>query len=99
LLNTYGPSGVAALVINYDPDERKDAVEFVGRTQYTFVHLQADFKFETDFKKAAGAGLIDTVLLDRNGRAVYSVHPESMEALQRAQRVLQLLLARETEKK
>ena len=98
MLNTYGPSGLVALVINNNPDERKDAVEFVRRTQYTFVHLQADVKFQTDFEKAAGAGLIDTVLLDRNGRVVYSLHPESMEALQRAQRVLQLLLARETGK-
>ena len=98
MLNTYGPAGVVALVINNDPDERKDAVQFVGRTQYTFVHLQADVKFQTDFEKAAGAGLVDTVLLDRNGRVVYSLHPESMEALQRAQRVLQLLLARETGK-
>ena len=98
MLNTYGPSGLVALVINNDPDERKDAVQFVGRTQYTFVHLQADVKFQTDFEKAAGAGLVDTVLLDRNGRVVYSLHPESMEALQRAQRVLQLLLARETGK-
>jgi len=89
---------LVALVINNNPDERKDAVEFVRRTQYTFVHLQADVKFQTDFEKAAGAGLIDTVLLDRNGRVVYSLHPESMEALQRAQRVLQLLLARETGK-
>lgn len=86
------------MVINNNSDERKDAIEFVGRTPYTFVHLQASVKFQFDFEKAAGAGQIDTVLLDRNGRAIFSVYPENREAVERLRRVLHLLLTHETER-
>ncbi len=86
---------MAALVINNNPEERQEAVEFMSRMPYTFTNLQAEVPFQAMFEKSAGAGDIDTVVLDREGRAVYSVYPDSRDAIDRTIRVLQLLMAHE----
>jgi hypothetical protein len=88
LLNTFGPSGLVALVINTNPDDRKRAVEFAERMPYTFVQLQGDLKFNFDFAKSAGAAPSDTVLLDRSGRVVYEMYPGNNTAVQRTSRVI-----------
>lgn len=97
MLKTFGTPDLVALVVNNNPDERKESLEFSGRMPYTFDYLQADVKLEQSFEKSSGAGLIDTILLDRNGRVVYTVYPNRTEAVQRTKHVLKLLLAHEAQ--
>jgi hypothetical protein len=87
-----------ALVLNNNPDERKQAVEFMGRMPYTFVNVQADVKFIMSFEKACGMATLDTVLLDRNGRVIYGRYPNSVAAAQRFSHALKMMLAREAGK-
>lgn len=98
MLNTFGPSNLAALVINNNLDERKQGVEFMERMPYTFVNVQADVKFIMSFEKACGMGLLDTILLDRSGRVIYGRYPNSVAAAQRFSHVLKMMLAREAGK-
>ena len=95
MLNTFGASGLVALVLNNSPDERKEAVEFMGRMPYTFVNVQADGKFEMSFQKSCDVGALDTILLDREGRAIYGRYPNSVAASQRFSHVLKMMLAHE----
>lgn len=95
MLNTFSASGLVALVLNNNPDERKAAVEFMGRMPYTFVNVQADVKFEMSFKKSCDVGVMDTILLDREGRVIYGRYPNSVAASQRFSHVLKMMLAHE----
>ena len=95
MLNTFGTSGLVALVINNSPDERQEATEFMGRMPYTFVNVQSDVKFWTSFSKASDAGPVDTILLGRDGRVLYGRPPNSVAATQRFSHALKLLLAHE----
>jgi hypothetical protein len=97
-LNDFGSSQLVALLINNYDEERKEAMDFARRMPYTFVHLQADSEFQANFEKSAGAEALETVLLDRQGRVVYTVFPSSTEAVQRTARVLKALLAHEARK-
>ncbi len=100
MLNLFGASKMVALVVNNNPEERQEAVEFMSRMPYTFTTLQADVAYQTKFEESAGAGFIDTVVLDKDGQAVYSVYPDSRDAIDRTIRVLKLLMAHEgTEEK
>lgn len=99
MLNTFGPSGLVALVINKDPDERREAIEFMGRMPYTFVNVQSDVEFWTNFQKSSGIGPTDAALLDRDGRVIYCSTPNSVAATQRFTHVLKMMLALEKEKR
>ena len=95
MLNGFGASNLVALVLNNNPEERKEAVEFMGRMPYTFVNVQSDVKFELSFFKSCGVGEMDTALLDRDGRAVYGRYPNSVAAEQRFAHALKMLLTHE----
>jgi hypothetical protein len=84
--------------LNNNPDERKEAIEFMGRMPYTFLNGQSDVKFYMSFTKFCESGPIDTILLDRDGRVVYSAYPNSVMVAQRFDVALKLLLAHEATK-
>jgi len=95
VLNLFGAFGLVALVLNNNPEERKEAIEFMGRMPYTFVNVQSDVKFEMALQKTCDVGGMDTILLDREGRAVYGRYPNSVAAEQRFAHALKMLLTHE----
>ena len=84
-----------ALVLNNSPEERKEAVQFMGRMPYTFVNVQADVKFEQNLQKSCDVEALDTILLDREGSAIYGGYPDSVAASRRFNHVLKMMLAHE----
>jgi hypothetical protein len=96
LLNTFGGADLVALVYNYGPDERPEAIEFMSRMPYTFVNIQADMNFMMRLPKLYGTGPVSTLLVDREGRVIYDTPPTSVAAEARFSNALKLLLAHET---
>lgn len=94
----YSTKGVVVLTVNYSPDEKSFAADFIKAHHYTFPALQApDADWLDNFKNLLGQESLNYIV-DREGRVVFKTSPENKESVETIENEFDMLLAQPSRK-